>query len=92
MRLARNVYSSTLVLNFSSTAVLHRSLIDRMLGTDHILKKFSNIVIKMVAAELGNTPTLCRDYYVHPDIFNAGDKKEVQNSNTFKNSKAAFGL
>lgn len=55
-------------------------------------KKFSNIVIKMVASELGNTPSVCRNYYVHPAIFNAVDKKEVPNPNSYQDSKATYGL
>jgi len=31
-------------------------------------KKFSNIVLRLVADELGNTPTVCKSYYVHPII------------------------
>ncbi|VXC07990.1 DNA topoisomerase [Flavobacterium sp. 9AF] len=31
-------------------------------------KKFSNTLIRMVADELGNTPTVCKSYYVHPSI------------------------
>jgi len=55
-------------------------------------KKFSNIVIKMVAAELGNTPTVCRDYYVHPALFNRIDEKTLPESNPFKDSKNVYGL
>ena len=50
-------------------------------------KKFSNIVIKMVAAELGNTPSVCRNYYVHPALFNRIDEKSVPNPNPFKEPK-----
>jgi len=59
---------------------------------DESRKKFSNIVIKMVASELGNTPTVCRDYYVHPAIFNAVDEKEITNPNPYRDSKASYGL
>lgn len=55
-------------------------------------KKFSNIVIKMVAEELGNTPTVCRDYYVHPAIFHKVDKKAIPQPNPFKDTKADYGL
>jgi len=55
-------------------------------------KKFSNIVVKMVAEELGNTPTVCRSYYVHPAVFNAIDKKELPHPNPFKNSRSKYGL
>ncbi len=55
-------------------------------------KKFSNIVLKMVASQLGNTPTVCRDYYVHPAIFRKIDEKNVPNPNPFRDSKSEFGL
>ncbi len=55
-------------------------------------KKFSNIVIKMVAAELGNTPTVCRDYYVHPALFRSIDEKTLPSPNPFKEVKSAYGL
>lgn len=55
-------------------------------------KKFSNILIKMVASELGNTPTVCRDYYVHPEIFNRIDQKEVPQPNPYSDDKLDYGL
>lgn len=47
-------------------------------------KKFSNILIKMVAEELGNTPTVCKDYYVHPKIFQWADAQKIPHPNPFK--------
>ena len=32
--------------------------------------KFTNILLRLVADELGNTPTVCRSYYIHPTILN----------------------
>jgi len=55
-------------------------------------KKFSNIVIKMVAAELGNTPTVCRDYYVHPAIFNKIDEKSISMPNPHKETRGKYTL
>lgn len=55
-------------------------------------RKFSNILIKMVAQELGNTPTVCRDYYVHPAIFQEADKQKIPLKNPFKESKLDYGL
>ncbi len=55
-------------------------------------KKFSNIVIKMVSSELGNTPTVCRDYYVHPAIFNTIDKKSLPNPNPFRKTRSKYKL
>lgn len=54
--------------------------------------KFSNILIKMVAEELGNTPTVCKNYYVHPTLFNLIDKKKIPNPNPKKDDKNTFGL
>lgn len=31
-------------------------------------RKFSNILLRLVADELGNSPTVCRSYYIHPRI------------------------
>lgn len=31
-------------------------------------KRFTNILLRLVADELGNTPTVCRSYYIHPKI------------------------
>ncbi|GGW45422.1 DNA topoisomerase IB [Arenibacter certesii] len=55
-------------------------------------KKFSNIVIKMVASELGNTPSVCRNYYVHPTIFKKIDEKTIPNPNPFRKTKSVFSL
>ncbi|WP_254073634.1 DNA topoisomerase IB [Cellulophaga sp. HaHaR_3_176] len=55
-------------------------------------KKFSNIVIKMVASELGNTPSVCKNYYVHPAIFNAIDKKEIPTKNPYTKTKSNYTL
>lgn len=55
-------------------------------------KKFSNILIKMVASELGNTPSICRDYYVHPAVFNSIDKKKLPNPNPYKKTRSMYAL
>jgi DNA topoisomerase-1 len=55
-------------------------------------KKFSNIVIKLIAAELGNTPSVCRNYYVHPALFNRIDEKSLPDPNPFKDAKSPYGL
>ncbi|MGY8914211.1 MAG: DNA topoisomerase IB [Flavobacteriales bacterium] len=55
-------------------------------------RKFSNIVIKMVASELGNTPSVCKNYYVHPAIFNEIDQQTLAHPNPFKEPKSAFKL
>lgn len=55
-------------------------------------KKFSNLLIKMVADELGNTPTVCKDYYVHPKILRKVDEQAIPNPNPFKDDKQKYGL
>ncbi|RYM34570.1 DNA topoisomerase IB [Brumimicrobium glaciale] len=55
-------------------------------------RKFSNILIKMVAESLGNTPTVCRDYYVHPAIFKSADNQEIPLKNPFKEPKKSYEL
>lgn len=41
--------------------------------------KFSNTLIRMVAHELGNTPVVCRSYYVHPNIMQKIESKSLPN-------------
>lgn len=36
--------------------------------TDSARKKVANQIVKTVAADLGNTPTVCRSSYIHPTI------------------------
>ena len=46
----------------------------------------------MVASELGNTPTVCKNYYVHPAIFNEIDQQTLPNPNPFKPTKSLYNL
>lgn len=55
-------------------------------------RKFSNMLIKQVAEELGNTPTICKDYYVHPKIFQAIDKKGIPLENPFSEPNNDYDL
>ncbi|MEM7574230.1 MAG: DNA topoisomerase IB [Bacteroidota bacterium] len=32
-------------------------------------KRISSTLLRLVSQELGNTPTICRDYYIHPRLF-----------------------
>jgi len=41
--------------------------------------KFSNTLIRMVANELGNTPVVCRSYYIHPNIISKIESKSLPN-------------
>jgi len=49
--------------------------------------KFTNIVLRLVADELGNTPTVCRSYYIHPEILR---KIEDQSIKIIKNEYQPF--
>lgn len=55
-------------------------------------KKFSNILIKMVAFELGNTPAVCKNYYVHPVIFNEIDQQTLPHPNPYKEPRSSYKL
>lgn len=35
--------------------------------------KLTTKLVKLVAAELGNTVTVCREYYIHPDVLSAAE-------------------
>ncbi len=35
---------------------------------DHPNRKFETTLIKQVAERLGNTPAVCKSYYIHPKI------------------------
>ena len=71
--------ATRLAIEFYPHAVEHKNEFPR--------KKFSNILIKMVADELGNTPTVCRDYYVHPTVFREADEQKIPLENPFKEPK-----
>lgn len=55
-------------------------------------KKFANILIGLVASELGNTPTVCREYYVHPNIFKEAIDQRIPHPNPFKDPKYTYEL
>jgi DNA topoisomerase I len=55
-------------------------------------KKLDNILIRMVADELGNTPTVCRGYYVHPMILQKMEANEIPLKNPYKPSNSPFGM
>lgn len=55
-------------------------------------KKFSNILIKMVASELGNTPTVCRNYYIHPAIMEKIESQSLPQPNPFRQSTSTHTL
>ncbi|GLR15891.1 DNA topoisomerase IB [Portibacter lacus] len=48
-------------------------------------KKFTNILLRLVADELGNTPTVCRSYYIHPSILDLISSKSITWTNSNNN-------
>jgi len=55
-------------------------------------KKFSNILVKMVASELGNTPTVCRNYYIHPAIMEKIETQSLPQPNPFRQTSSVHTL
>jgi DNA topoisomerase-1 len=53
------------------------------------LKKCITTALKETAAKLGNTPTICRGYYVHPAIFEHFESGELHKA---VKQKASHGL
>ncbi|MEH0154418.1 DNA topoisomerase IB [Limibacter armeniacum] len=53
-------------------------------------KKLPNILIRLVAEQIGNTESVCREYYVHPNILQLV-AQEVFPKNTYKDSIKPFG-
>ncbi len=54
-------------------------------------RKFTNILIRLVADELGNTPTVCKNYYVHPKIMQLIDEQSLPDLSDFKDDKRPEG-
>lgn len=46
----------------------------------------------MVASELGNTPSVCRNYYIHPAILEKIESKNLPQPNPFKESTSTNAL
>lgn len=40
-------------------------------------RKFTNILLRLVADELGNTPTVCKSYYIHHKILDMIDDQSI---------------
>lgn len=55
--------------------------------TENPKRKMTNILLKAVADEIGNTPTVCRDYYVHPKIMQLIDQQKLPLVDEFKDDK-----
>ncbi|MCL6261040.1 DNA topoisomerase IB [Aquiflexum sp. TKW24L] len=55
-------------------------------------KKLESLLVCMVADELGNTPSVCRGYYIHPLILTKVDVGELPLKNPFRASKSPNAL
>ncbi|MCC5920064.1 MAG: DNA topoisomerase IB [Cyclobacteriaceae bacterium] len=53
-------------------------------------KKVMNILIRLVADELGNTPSICKSYYIHPLILEKIDKAELAAINPFSADQKSY--
>lgn len=57
----------------------------KKISAENTRKKIDSTLVKLVAQELGNTPSICKDYYIHPaimeEVTKGNDKKlSVKNS------------
>lgn len=50
-------------------------------------KKLENILVNKVAEKLGNTPSICRSYYIHPTILEAVESKDLHEAAKAANKK-----
>lgn len=55
-------------------------------------KKFSNILIRLVADELGNTPSVCKNYYVHPTILQLINQQALPAIQDYAVENKEYGL
>jgi DNA topoisomerase-1 len=55
-------------------------------------KKLESLLVCMVAGELGNTPTICKGYYIHPLILDKLDVGELPLKNPFRQSSSSTSL
>jgi len=55
-------------------------------------KKMDNILIRLVADELGNTPSICKTYYIHPKVLHHINSESMPELSDFKDSGKSYGL
>lgn len=53
----------------------------RRLKQENPRRKFTNILLRLVSSELGNTPSVAKDYYVHPAILQAAEDETIAHRN-----------
>ena len=61
----------------SHLAVAYYPEAKRLIAGGESDKQALNLTVELVAAELGNTPTVCREYYIHPSILQAIENDAV---------------
>ena len=49
----------------------------RLIAAGESKKQLLNLTVEMVAADLGNTPSVCRQYYIHPSILQAVEQERI---------------
>ncbi|WP_373496790.1 DNA topoisomerase IB [Aquiflexum sp.] len=80
----RTWVGSRLAIEFFPEAIKH---LEKFPG-----KKQETVLIRMVADELGNTPTICKGYYIHPLILNKIDVGELPLKNPFRETNSPTSL
>ncbi|MCX7553441.1 hypothetical protein OS175_06085 [Marinicella sp. S1101] len=54
-------------------------------------KKMTNILIRIVADEIGNTPNVCKDYYIHPEVMRMIDLEALPEISSYHSDREDFG-
>lgn len=80
----RTWVGSRLAIEFFPEALKHRQQFPR--------KKLETILIRMIADELGNTPSICKGYYIHPLILEKVDLGELPLKNSFRETRSPTSL
>lgn len=80
----RTWVGSRLAIELFSEAIKHQEQFPR--------KKLETILVCMVAEELGNTPTICKGYYIHPHILTKVNVGELPLKNPFRETKSPTSL
>lgn len=55
-------------------------------------RSFVNILLRMVANELGNTPSVCKSYYVHPRIMQGIEQQNLPSYKSYEEDTKDYGL
>lgn len=55
-------------------------------------RKLINVLLRFVADELGNTPNVCKDYYIHPQIMQLIDQQCLGDVSQHRAARNDYGL